>query len=196
MSHHADTNTVARTLHELGLAAWFGGALMGAVALNPASGEVDDPGERLRVANAAWGRWMPVAAVAVSAHLFGAVKLTTGNAGRIAAQQGVATMAAAKAGLTGAALAATVASGVYGRKVMQLEAQPPRDGKGPDVEDATTPSGDTPPEVAAAMRKLALLQWAIPALTCGLVVLSARMGEQQRPTEVVGGFFDRLIPGR
>jgi hypothetical protein len=27
----ADDNTVARSLHDLGLAAWFGGSLMGAV---------------------------------------------------------------------------------------------------------------------------------------------------------------------
>jgi len=32
-------NTVARTLHDLGLAAWFGGSLMGAVGLNGAAAE-------------------------------------------------------------------------------------------------------------------------------------------------------------
>jgi hypothetical protein len=34
----AQVNTVARSLHDLGLAAWFGGSLMGAVGLNGAAG--------------------------------------------------------------------------------------------------------------------------------------------------------------
>jgi hypothetical protein len=42
-----------------------------------------------------------------------------------------------------------------------------------------------------------VLQWAIPALTgVVLVVINARMGEQQRPTQVTGGLVRRLLPGR
>jgi hypothetical protein len=44
-------NTVARTLHDLGLAAWFGGSLMGATGVNGAAAVVEDPTQRLRVAN-------------------------------------------------------------------------------------------------------------------------------------------------
>ena len=44
-------NTLARSLHDLGLAAWFGGSLMGAVGLNGAAAMVDSPEQRLRVAN-------------------------------------------------------------------------------------------------------------------------------------------------
>ena len=36
-------NTVARTLHDLGLAAWFGGSLMGAAGVNGAAAVVEDP---------------------------------------------------------------------------------------------------------------------------------------------------------
>ena len=50
-------NTVARTLHDVGLAAWFGGSLMGAAGLNGAAAVVDDPAQRLRVANSGWARW-------------------------------------------------------------------------------------------------------------------------------------------
>jgi hypothetical protein len=53
-------NTLARSLHDLGLAAWFGGSLMGAVGLNGAAAVVDRPQQRLRVANAGWARWTPV----------------------------------------------------------------------------------------------------------------------------------------
>ena len=39
-------NTVARTLHDLGLAAWFGGSLMGATGVNGAAAVVEDPTQR------------------------------------------------------------------------------------------------------------------------------------------------------
>jgi len=48
----AQDNTVARSLHDLGLAAWFGGSLMGAVGLNGAAAVVDQSEQRLLVANA------------------------------------------------------------------------------------------------------------------------------------------------
>jgi hypothetical protein len=41
-------NTLARTLHDLGLAAWFGGSLMGAAGVNGAAAVVQDPTQRLR----------------------------------------------------------------------------------------------------------------------------------------------------
>ena len=37
MMQMAQRNTVIRGLHDLGLAAWFGGSLMGAVGLNKAA---------------------------------------------------------------------------------------------------------------------------------------------------------------
>jgi hypothetical protein len=50
--------------------------------------------------------------------------------------------------------------------------------------------------VAKAQRQLKVLQWVIPALTGAVLVLNARMGEQQRPAQVSGGLRDRLWLGR
>jgi hypothetical protein len=50
--------------------------------------------------------------------------------------------------------------------------------------------------VAKAQRQLRLLQWVIPALTGAVLVLNARMGEQQRPTQATRGLLGRLRPGR
>ena len=47
-----------------------------------------------------------------------------------------------------------------------------------------------------AQRQLTVLQWVIPALTGGLLIINARMGEQQRSTQVTGGLVRRLLPGR
>jgi hypothetical protein len=89
----ADT-TVSRSLHDLGLATWFGGSLMGAVGLNGAAAQVQEPKQRLRVANAGWNRWTPVNLAGIAAHLAGGAVLLGANKGRVASQQGTATAAA------------------------------------------------------------------------------------------------------
>jgi hypothetical protein len=72
----SERNTVVRSLHDLGLAAWFGGSLIGAVGFNGEPAEVPEEKLRLRVANAAWARWTPVNLVAIGAHLVGAGAVT------------------------------------------------------------------------------------------------------------------------
>ena len=181
------SNTVARSLHDLGLATWFGGSLMGAVGLNGAAGEVDDPAQRARVANVGWARWTPVQLGAVAAHLAGAAVLTRANRGRLAGQGGVASATGAKLALTVAALAATGYSRRLGQKVMDAGDVP--------VEGGTQPGAFTPPEVESAQKQLHRLQWAIPALTGAMLVMTSRMGEQQRPTSVAKGVLRRVLPG-
>jgi hypothetical protein len=139
-------NTVSRSLHDLGLATWFGGSLMGAVGLNGAAAQVEEPRQRLRVANSGWNRWTPVNLAGIAAHVTGGLILLGANKGR--------------------------------------------------VEGSTDPSGDTPEDVAKAQRQLKVLQWVIPALTGAVLVLNARMGEQQRPAQVSRGLLGRLRPAR
>jgi hypothetical protein len=181
----ADTNTAARTMHDAGLAAWFGGSLMGAIGLNGAASQVDDPGQRARVANAGWARWTPVNLAAIGAHLVGGGMLTWGNRGRMRSQEGVASVSAAKTAVTLAALGATGYARGLGQKVMDAGDVP--------VEGGTTPSPMTPPDVAAAQKKLNMLQWVIAGLTGTLVWLTAYMGEQQRPQEVASGLMSRFL---
>jgi len=180
------TNTVARSFHDIGLAAWFGGSLMGAVGVNGAAAEAEDPSERSKIANAGWARWTPVNLAAIGAHVAGAVVLTKENKARLAVQAGVGSTSALKTALTGAALLATGWSRVLGQKVMSSH--------NPPVQGATEPVASTPDDVAAAQRQLKALQWAIPALTGALLVVNARMGEQQRPQTVVSGVLHRLNP--
>lgn len=176
---------VARSLNELGLAAWFGGSLMGAVGLNE-SGARDAGAQTTQVASSGWSAWTPVNLAAIGAHLAGGALLTVGNRRRIGAQQGVAAASIVKTAVTAAALGATGYSRLIGQRVI--------DGAGVDAEGGAEPSERTPPEVASAQRQLRYLQWAIPALTGTLVVLDAVMGEQQKPTEVARGAISRLNP--
>ena len=110
-------NTVARTLHDVGLAAWFGGSLMGATGLNGAAAVVQDPTQRLRVANSGWARWTPLNLAGIAAHLAGGAVLTGANKGRLAGQQGVAAASAVKTALTMAALGTTAYARVLGKKL-------------------------------------------------------------------------------
>jgi hypothetical protein len=84
----AEDNTVARSLHDLGLAAWFGGSLIGAVGLNGAAAAVDPAEQRLRVANAGWARWTPVNLAGIAAHVAGGTMLLVANKGRLAGSVG------------------------------------------------------------------------------------------------------------
>jgi hypothetical protein len=172
-------NTLSRTLHDVGLSAWFGGTLANAVALNAAAAEASGARGTGRVANAGWDRWTPVNAVAIGAHLVGSVGQLLGNRGRVAQQQGVASMSTIKTLLTAAALGATAYSRVLGQKVSAAGSVPARSG--------TKPSKRTRPDIAAAQGQLDTLQWVIPALTGTLVAVSSYAGEQQRPSEVAQG---------
>src|SRR5215211_4493697 len=181
-------NTVARSLPDVGLAAWFGGSLMGATGLNGAAAVVQDPSQRLRVATSGWARWTPLNLAGIVAHLAGGVVLTGANKGRLAGQQGVAATSAVKTALTVAALGTTAYARVLGKRLERAGDVP--------VEGGTTPSPTSPDEVTRAQRQLMVLQWVIPALTGAVLVVSARMGEQQHPTQVSKGLVRRLLPGR
>ena len=182
----AERNTWARATHELGLAAWFGGSLMGAVGLNAAAKQASEPTERLPVANAGWARWTPVNATAIAAYVGGGLALMWGNKGRLVGQQGVAGTTVAKNVLSLVTLGATAYSRVLGQRLMEYEKVP--------VADGTTPLPDTPAEVRSIQRQLKILQYAIPVHVAGLIVFNAMMGEQQRPAQVAHGLTRRLLP--
>jgi hypothetical protein len=156
--------TAARVAHDVGAAAWFGGAAMGAIGLNAATREVDEPTQRLRVANAGWFRWAPMTGIAIGAHLAGVYGRT--RWGRTAPLIGLGTpLAVVRLAATGVAIGATIESGRSGRHVVARG----------DVPSATavTPISDTPDDVAAAMRRLRVVQWLIPTATACILAVNA-----------------------
>ncbi len=180
----AQRNTLAHAMHDIGLAAWFGGSLMGAIGVNGAAADVDDPRQRARVANAGWGRWTPFNALAIGAHLIGGAQLLKENKGRTMTQKGVLANTNVKLALTAGALGATAYARILGQKVMNAGDVP--------VAGGTDPLATTPPEVAKAQKQLSALQWAIPGLTGAMLASSSLHEEQQRPTEVAKGVLKGL----
>lgn len=174
-------NTFSRTAHDVGLAAWFGGSLMGAVGLNGATAKAKTSQETLRLSSIGWARWTPVAIAAVGAHAVGGVGLIAGNKDRLHRQDEAKTNTVVKLTLTVVAAALTAYSGVLGKKIYDNQDEP--------TEGATEPTSKTDPELASAQRQLRYCQWAIPVLTGTAIVLGAQQGEQQRPTELAKGLF-------
>ena len=179
----SENSTMVRSMHDLGLAAWFGGSLMGAVGLNGATSQAKDPQERTRLSTLGWARWTPVQVAAVGTHAIGGLGLIAANKRRVAADPASMVNTNVKLVLTVAAAGVTLYSGVLGAKIKTMQDQ--------GAEGATEPSPTADPQLASAQKQLKVLQWAIPALTGVLVILGAQQGEQQRDTR---GLLDKLRP--
>jgi len=174
-------NTVIRSFHDIGLAAWFGGSLMGAVGLNGAATAAHDPSERLRLSSIGWAKWAPVQLGALVLHGIGAIGLVGANKSRLAVQSEARSNSVVKTVVTVAAGASSLYSGILGTRIAKHADE--------GAEGVTTPGDDSSPELASVQRQQRILQWVTPALTLVLVVLTAQQGEQQRP---FAGLLHRL----
>ena len=168
----SERNTLVRSMHDVGLAAWFGGSLMGATGLNGATSEAASPVERLRLSNLGWAKWTPWQIAAVGTHAVGGVGLILSNRNRLVVQPAASSNTAVKLVLTAAAAGVTAYSGVLGAKLRKFESE--------GAASATEPKADSSPEQKSAQQQLKITQWVIPALTGVLLVMGAAQGEQQR----------------
>lgn len=212
-------DTTFRTLHDIGLAAWFGGSLFGVAGLNAAAEEAQDQRTTARVASVGWAKWAPVNAVALGAHLVGGAGVLAGNRRRAVAQKGASATALTKLALTGGALAATGYARLLGKKIEDATVHHASDigstttshagpgttrgGAGGDVAQAAQEADKKvgqavseaaerlPVDVRQAQQQLAYVQLAVPLLTGALIFLTARAGEEQRPGEQLKGLARR-----
>jgi hypothetical protein len=192
--------TFARSLHDLGAAAWFGGALMGVVGLQGAATAMPDD-DGVSVADIGWQRWRPWKTAAIATHMAGSLPLLWGNKGRLATQRGAMATNLAKTGVFVAALGADLYAASLGRRVAQhrsataeVALESSGDGTSADALINRDPSTDTAGdlELEDTQRRLRVVQWVVPALTGLNIVLAAKMGEQQRPTNLLSGLVERL----
>jgi hypothetical protein len=172
-------NLIARSVHDLTAAAWFGGSLMGAVGLNGAAAAAKDPSARTRLSSAGWMKWAPFQTAAFASHLVADLAIAWENKERIAKQEGVARDTVIKTAVTLAGAAVTLYSGILGKKVEKLA--------GEGSEGATEPQPGASDELKAAQQQLKMLQWVIPAFAGLVVILGAKHGEMQRPKNVFTG---------
>ncbi|MBG6055687.1 hypothetical protein IWX81_002110 [Salinibacterium sp. CAN_S4] len=181
-------NTLVRSMHDLGLAAWFGGALMGAVGLNGAASEAKDPTERLSLSSAGWAKWAPVQLGALVVHGIGGVGLILSNKARLAGQPEARTNTVVKVIVTALAGGSALYSGILGTQIAEHASE------GGDA--VTKPGPGASEELAAAQKQQNILQWVTPVLTGILLILAAQQGEQQRPVAGLLRSRARKLTGR
>lgn len=168
-------STAVRATHLLTNAAWFGGSLMGAVALNPAAQQGNSGRERAQISDAGWTRWGPIQGGAIALHLLSGLAIVADNRHRTLLHPPTRAAVVAKSALTVAAVAATGAAYLNGARLGKALEKGPSD---------TRMKG----EAANLSRRLRWLQWATPVATAGLLILDAFLGEQQRGP---AGLLDR-----
>ncbi len=159
------TSTALRSLHDVGLAAWFGGGLMGTIGVNSTARRSEDLSERHRLADHGWARWAPVNAAAVGAHLVGASGLLLTDRAVLAREPRARRAAMVKGGLTGAALALTL---LAQRKAEVVSRHVDDPNAGPDDSGAGSPG-----QFAHAQDELRVLRWSVTGLTGAVLVLGA-----------------------
>lgn len=167
-------STLVRATHVLTNAAWFGGSLAGAAALNPAASKGDDARERAQIADEGWRRWGPLQGASIGLHLLSGIAILADNRRRVLEHRPTAAAVVLKTALTGAAV------------LVSAEAYR----SGAELGDALERAESDPSARSKARRltqRMSRLQWATPAATAGLLVLDAYLGEQQRG---VAGLLD------
>ena len=142
----------ARAAHDVGLAAWLGGAMFGKFAHNPSLAKITNHHERGSVANDAWGRYNVINTVGMGAAAVGwaAARVTQARSERLSGTE--QRLARAKDWLMGIALLTGAASGVAGAG---LAKQMP-DGAVP-IETGTGPAPETPEAAARLQRVISVM---------------------------------------
>lgn len=177
-------NTIVRSMHDLGMAAWFGGGLMGVVGLNGGAAKAKDPTERLRLSSIGWARWAPVQLGAIVVHGIGGVGLMLASRKRLGVQTQGKQNVAVHLALTAAAGASSVVAGIAGAQILKHSDE--------GAEGVTEPGPNSSDALVKAQRVEKVTQYLIPVLTGVLIVLGAQQGELQRPAGAVQALGERV----
>lgn len=161
-----------RTARNLGLAAWFGGSLMGAVGLNGTAARASDRVAAATITSTGWSRWTPIGFATIGLHLVGALGGTVA-CGSARAASGPSRGShldgrPVTIAITAAAMIASTYSYVVGKQIQHAALDQP---------NAATEAGLTPERrrrLLRAERGLGVAQWAVPTLTAVLILLYAR----------------------
>lgn len=176
-------NTIVRSMHDLGMAAWFGGGLMGLVGLNGGAAKAKDPTERLRLSSIGWARWAPVQLAAIAAHGIGGIGLMVGNKERLAVQSEGRANTAVHVVLLAAAGASSLTAAIAGSQILKHSQE--------GAEGVTEPGASSSKELATAQRVEKVTQYLIPVFTGLLIILGAQQGELERPAGAAQSLRDR-----
>jgi uncharacterized membrane protein len=111
---------IIRAIHDLGLAVWWGGSLMGTMSMNPAVEVLDDPDERAKMVDEGWALFQPWAAAGLASAIISHIIMRRNPPKRPSAK--FKNVARIKDALYGVAVVSSVASMALGEYVIHQEA--------------------------------------------------------------------------
>ena len=190
-----DSHVLAQSVHDLGAALWFGGAVMGVAGVNKSGSDLRDGLDKIRVAESAWSRFAPAEWAGIAAVLLAGAQLTAASSGRLVLQHGWARAGATKAAIAVAGAGATAFAAYSGARIGKLAEQAAARGQQVDVQDASVPNEGTPADVAAWQRRQRVAQYAVPVLAGANIVLNAYLVQTYRPAATLRGVLRRVLPG-
>ena len=185
---------VAQSLHDLGSALWFGGAVMGIAGVNKSGADLSQGIDRIRVANSAWSRFGPVEWAGILSAVVSGARLTAADAPRIAAQRGMGSLSAAKTAALGLGIASTAWATYTGSRVGKVAEEINRRGDDVAVKDASVSTGATPPELAKWQSRQRVAQYLVPVFAGANIVFSSYLSQSFRPSATAKGLLGRLLP--
>lgn len=161
-----------KAIGEVGLAAWWGGNLMGILGLNPAVEVLDDPEERGKMVDEGWARYQPYGALGLAAATISHIIMRRNPPRR--PTQCYQTAALVKDVCLGVAIVSSIASVALGEYSTEYgdDAYTP-------MESATTPEAETPEPVEKAQKGLSISSWALLASGLGLIVCGAILSHER-----------------
>src|SRR3954471_939995 len=192
----SDNHAVAQAVHDLGSAVWFGGSVMGVAGVNKSGEDLTNSLDRVRVANSAWSRFGPVEWAGIGATLLAGLRLTQVGKGRLALQQGFGRTGTIKAGVAVAGAAATAWTTDCGTRIGKLTEECAAQDRTVEVEDATTPTAQTPPEIAKWQKRQRVAQVTVPVLSGMNIVLGSYLVQSYRAGATAKGVLHRVLPNR
>ena len=164
--------SITRTIHDVGLAIWWGGTAMGTLAMNPAVEVLDDPEERGKMVDEGWARFQPFAAAGLTAAIISHIVMRRRPPLKpTAAYKNTARISDL---LMVAAVVSSIASLALGEYAVTQE---------PDaytpIESATTPVDETPEETVQAQGGLTISSWIQLLSGIGLFITKAMLAVER-----------------
>lgn len=111
--------SMVRAIHDIGLAIWWGGSLMGTMSLNPAVEVLDDPEERGKMVDEGWALFQPWGAAGLASAIISHIIMRRNPPKRPSAKY--KNIARLKDLLYGVAVVSSVASMALGEYVVHEE---------------------------------------------------------------------------
>nr|WP_296065380.1 hypothetical protein [uncultured Actinoplanes sp.] len=191
-----DSHPVAQAVHDLGSALWFGGTVMGVAGVNKSGADLQQGIDRIRVASSAWNRYAPAQWAGIGATLTAGLQLTRVGGRRIALQKRFGTIGALKAGFAVTGAAATAYAAFCGNRIGKLAEEMESRGEKLEVQDATQPTAQTPPELARWQRRQRVTQYLVPALAAANIACGSYLVQSYRTGATIKGVLRRVLPGQ